>query len=174
MVAAESVVRVYLPATVPMLAELARSGVLGAAALSGHAVTAAVREWYTDGDEEELEYVAFVRAAQQALDLLRAEPSAPRLRAVVSADVPARLLATVGGDLGDSQVRIAEPVRLGCVAALHCDSADAVTLVGAAVAAATDGDGEEPPAVEAVEDEALEWYDVTELEQLVADRSGGR
>jgi len=31
--------------------------------LVAHAVTPALREWYAEGDEEELEYVAFTRAA---------------------------------------------------------------------------------------------------------------
>jgi hypothetical protein len=52
-------VRVYVPATVPMLAELRASGRLGAGPTIAHAVTPALREWYAEGDEEELEYVAF-------------------------------------------------------------------------------------------------------------------
>ena len=80
-------VRVYVPATVPMLAEMRTSGQLGTGATVAHAVTPALREWYAEGDEEELEYVAFTRAAQAALQLLRHDPKAPRRRVVVSADV---------------------------------------------------------------------------------------
>ena len=36
-----------------------------------HAVTPDLREWYAEGDEEELEYVAFTRAAQGALRVLK-------------------------------------------------------------------------------------------------------
>src|SRR3954463_3139712 len=85
-------VRVYVPATVPMLAALRSSGQLGEGPTVAHAVTPALREWYAEGDEEELEYVAFTRAAQDALHLLRRDPQAPRRRVVVSADVPSSAL----------------------------------------------------------------------------------
>ena len=60
--------RVYVPATLPALATLRETGQL--AADTAHTVTPALREWYVEGDEEELEYVAFTRAAQDALRLL--------------------------------------------------------------------------------------------------------
>ncbi|MFD0821913.1 DUF6912 family protein, partial [Micromonospora zhanjiangensis] len=69
-----------------MLANLRKQGALPAA--GAHAVTPALREWYAEGDEEELEYVAFTRAAQDALRLLRDDAGAPRRRVVVSADLP--------------------------------------------------------------------------------------
>lgn len=168
---AETTVRVYLPATLPVLTGLARDGSLGPAPLTGHALTPGLREWYSTGDEEELEYVAFVRAAQQALELLYADPAAPRRRAVVSADVPAAHVTPVTGDLGDSRVRLAAPVPLAAVAALHCDSSDAAPIVAAAATAvpgAEAGDADAQFVVDAAEDEDLEWYDVTELPQLVA------
>ena len=46
-------VRVYVPATVPMLAALRASGQLGSGPTVAHAVTPALREWYAEGDEEE-------------------------------------------------------------------------------------------------------------------------
>lgn len=98
----DELVRVYLPATVPMLARLREEGLSAEAA---HAVTPELREWYAEGDEEELEYVAFTRAAQDALLLLRHDPAAPRRRVVVSADLPARAVGRVGGELGSSVVR---------------------------------------------------------------------
>ena len=55
--------RVYLPATLAQLAVLRESGELPPPG-EAHAVTPALREWYAEGDEEELEYVAFTRAAQ--------------------------------------------------------------------------------------------------------------
>ena len=42
-------VRVYVPATVPMLAQMRASGQLGAGATVAHAVTPALREWYAEG-----------------------------------------------------------------------------------------------------------------------------
>ena len=101
-------VRVYVPATVSMLADLRVSGQLGAGPTIAHAVTPALREWYAEGDEEELEYVAFTRAAQAALRLLRHDPSAPRRRVVVSADVASAGVAAA--DLDGGQFTAADHV----------------------------------------------------------------
>ena len=69
-------VRVYLPATLPLLARLrADQRLVLPSGSTGHAVTPELREWYAEGDEEELEYVAFTRAAQAALRLLHADPA---------------------------------------------------------------------------------------------------
>jgi len=99
-------VRVYVPATVPMLAQMRASGQLGAGPTVAHAVTPALREWYAEGDEEELEYVAFTRAAQAALQLLRHDAKAPRRRVVVSADVASATLIREDVELGSSTVRL--------------------------------------------------------------------
>src|ERR1035438_421630 len=56
--------RVYLPATLPALADLLRTGEIGPVPLTGFAVTPALREWYASGDLEELEYVAMTHAAR--------------------------------------------------------------------------------------------------------------
>src|SRR4051795_3791113 len=111
-------VRVYVPATVPMLATLRDAGHLGDGPMLAHAVTPALREWYAEGDEEELEYVAFTRAAQGALQLLRHDPSAPRRRVVVSADVRSTSLIREDVELGSSTVRLTEPVSLKEVASI--------------------------------------------------------
>ena len=87
-VARDNVTRVYLPATVPLLARLRAGGGLDLpTGLRGHAVTPGLREWYAEGDEEELEYVAFTRAAQQSLRLLHEDLAAPRRRVVLSVDL---------------------------------------------------------------------------------------
>jgi hypothetical protein len=161
-------VRVYVPATVPMLATLRAEGQLGA--VTAHAVTPALREWYAEGDEEELEYVAFTRAAQAALQLLRHDPSAPRRRVVVSADVPSAALVREDVELGSSQVRLPQPVSLKEVASIHVDGADAADSVAAAaevVAEAQAGDPDAQFTVDGAEDHELEWYAVSELDQLV-------
>lgn len=162
-------VRVYLPATLPALDVLRRTGVVGPAPLTGHAVTPSLREWYTEGDEEELEYVAFTRAAQAALGLLRADDDAPRRRVVVSVDLPAAEVRPASAELGDSEVTLAAPVPRAAVAALHVDGADAEGAVAAAVGAVAEAAAGDPDAqftVDEAEDHELEWYDVTELEQL--------
>jgi hypothetical protein len=53
--------RVFLPSTLPALAEALRAGHVGQQ--PGYAVTPALREAYASGDEEELEYSALTEAA---------------------------------------------------------------------------------------------------------------
>ncbi len=168
--ATDQLVRVYVPATVPMLAGLRTGGELGPAPVSAHAVTPALREWYAEGDEEELEYVAFTRAAQGALVLLRHDREAPPRRVVVSADVPADVIVRRDVELGSSEVRLTGPVPLAAVAAIHVDGADAAEDVAAAanvVAEAQAGDPDAQFTVDGAEDHELEWYAPAELRDLV-------
>jgi hypothetical protein len=162
-------VRVYVPATVPQLAVLRADGQLGTGPMVAHAVTPALREWYAEGDEEELEYVAFTRAAQAALQLLRHDPAAPRRRVVVSADVSSTALVREDVELGSSAVRLPQPVSLKEVAAVHVDGTDAAEAVAAAadvVEEALAGDPDAQFIVDGAEDHQLEWYAVSELDQL--------
>jgi hypothetical protein len=162
-------VRVYVPATVPMLAALKASGQLGAGLTLAHAVTPSLREWYAEGDEEELEYVAFTRAAQAALRLLRHDPDAPRRRVVVSADVASSAFSHDNVELGSSTVRLPKPVELVEVASIHVDSADAATEIAAAadvVEEALAGDPDAQFTVDGAEDHELQWYAVSELDEL--------
>jgi hypothetical protein len=163
----EELIRVYVPATVPMLTRLPAEGL---AVTGGHVVTPALREWYAEGDEEELEYVAFTRAAQDALSLLSEDPTAPRRRVVVSVDLPAGAVGRGDRELGSSLVPVTGPVPVRAVAALHVDGAEATADVAAAtevVEAALAGDPDAQFTVDGVEDHELEWYDVSELEQLL-------
>ncbi|MFG1608671.1 DUF6912 family protein [Actinoplanes sp. NPDC049265] len=163
-------VRVYLPATVPMLAGLKAAGQLGEGASVAHAVTPALREWYAEGDEEELEYVAFTRAAQAALRLLRNDPQAPRRRVVVSADVPSTALVREEAELGSSTIRLPQPVSLKEVAAVHVDDPGAVDDIAAAVNVVEEALAGDPDAqftVDGAEDHELAWYAVTELDELL-------
>lgn len=163
-------IRVYVPATVPMLAELRAAGRLDAERTAAHAVTPSLREWYAEGDEEELEYVAFTRAAQQALGLLHGDPAAPRRRVVISADVPSSSLLRAEVELGSSEVRLPAPIVLAEVASIHVDGAAAVDDVAAAVdvvEAALAGDPDAQFTVDGTEDHELEWYAISELDQLI-------
>ena len=162
-------IRVYVPATVPMLAALRATGHLGDGPTVAHAVTPALREWYAEGDEEELEYVAFTRAAQGALRLLRHDQAAPRRRVVVSADVPSDMLVRENVELGSSTVRLPQPLSLKEVASIHLDSASAAEEVAAAadvVEEALAGDPDAQFTVDGAEDHELEWYAVAELDEL--------
>src|SRR5689334_171039 len=166
-VAITELVRVYVPATVPMLTALRDSGQLGDGPTVAHAVTPALREWYAEGDEEELEYVAFTRAAQGALQLLRHDPKAPRRRVVVSADVPSSALVREDVELGSSTVRLPQAVSIKEVASIHLDSADVAEEIAAAadvVEEALAGDPDAQFTVDGAEDHELEWYAATELD----------
>jgi uncharacterized protein DUF6912 len=167
----DQLVRVYLPATLPLLGALRRGGALDPPA-EAHTVTPDLREWYAEGDDEELEYVAFTRAAQGALRLLRRDPGAPRRRVVVSVDVPAQGLQRRDRDLGSSLVAVAGPVPLTAVAAIHVDGASAENDVAAAakvIDEAVAGDPDAQFTVDGAEDHELEWYDPSELHQILGD-----
>lgn len=170
-----SVTRVYLSATLPQLRELRDRGEWGPPPVEVHAVTPALREWYAEGDEEELEYVAFTRAAQGALHLLRADPAAPRRRVVISADVPEHAFRVHDFELGSSATTVRSAIPVADVAAIHVDSADAEPDVASAAAAATEAAAGDPDAqftVDSAEDHALEWYDPTELDELLTRLDG--
>ncbi|MDG4763945.1 hypothetical protein O7632_07455 [Solwaraspora sp. WMMD406] len=160
-------IRVYVPATLPAVAALRDAGQL--IADTAHAVTPALREWYVEGDEEELEYVAFTRAAQDALRLLRQDPAAPRRRVVVSVDLAPEAVKRSVGELGSSTVQLVGPIAFDTVAAVHVDGTEALDDVAAAVAAVEEAVAGDPDAqfiVDGAEDHELEWYDVSEVELL--------
>jgi hypothetical protein len=171
----DKLIRVYLPATVPGLAALRERGELAALgpdgrAVEAQAVTGQLREWYAEGDEEELEYVAFTRAAQASLRLLRHDPAAPRRRVVISADLPAGGLAVAEAELGSSEVRLRGAVPRSAVAAIHVDDPAAEADVAAAadvVEEALAGDPDAQFTVDGAEGHELAWYDVSELDHLV-------
>jgi hypothetical protein len=158
--------RVYLPATVPGLIRARTTGTLE----GDHAcaVTPAVREWYTDDDLEQLEFSALLDAAQASLELIQADPQAPRRRLVVAADLADAQVAPGGPDR--SSVRLAQPVPLAAVVSLHIDEESAQDIVATAahaLAAARDGDEDAEFAVSESEGCALLWYDITELDDLI-------
>ncbi|EFE69136.1 MULTISPECIES: DUF6912 family protein [Streptomyces] len=167
--------RVYVPLTLPGLAEAHRTGELGDGPLLAYAVTPALREWYLSDDIEELEYAALSRAALASLRLLAADPDAPRRRVVVAVDVPDRA-AAVDPDRGLDpaalgEVRVAGPVPLSEAAAVHLDAADAEADVAAAaraLPAADAGDDDARFTVDGAEDHELLWYATQEIPDLVA------
>ncbi|MFV0135671.1 DUF6912 family protein [Streptomyces sp. HMX87] len=170
--------RVYVPLTLPGLAEAHRTGELGAAPLVAYAVTPGLREWYLSEDVEELEYAALNRAALASLRLLAADAGAARRRVVVAADVPdGAASADPGRGLDPAalgEVRITAAVPLAKAASVHVDSADAETDVAAAVAALAAADGGDDDAqfvVDGAEDHELLWYATQEIPNLIG--SGG-
>lgn len=160
--------RVYVSATLSTVAVLRERGELPEVGYA-NAVTPNLREWYVEGDEEELEFVAFTRAAQSALRLLRTDPAARPRRVVVSVDLPVDQVTCVDQELGSSAVRLGGPVPLSAVAAVHVDDADAEADVIAAVKVVEEaiaGDEDAQFTVDGVEDNDLAWYDPSELAQL--------
>lgn len=164
--------RVYLPATLPLLAGALDAGEVGPAPLTAFAVTPALREWYAEGDTEELEYAALLAAARGSLRLLDATPAAPRRRVVLAAEVPdAWVSARPDPDDDRAAVTVSAPVPLARVAAGHVDEAAAdaagvVASAAAAVLAADMGDDDAEFTVSEAEDLPLQWYASQELAAL--------
>jgi hypothetical protein len=164
--------RVYIPATWPMLRKLVANGRLDPVGGTAFALTPKLREAYVAGDEEELEYAAMSEAARASLRLLSVEfglgeDSTPARRVVVAADLDDVALRP---DLDDGAVRIRGPVELDTMAAIHVDTEDAefaVRQAAGAVDAADLGDLDAEFLVGEAEDHELAWYDPAEVAFLV-------
>lgn len=176
--------RVYLPATLGRLRQLIDVGHLPAPT-PGFAVTPALREWYAEGDLEDLEYVALCAAARSSLRLLAAE-GAPWRRVVLAAEVADADVAWAPAQ-GRAAVVVTVQVRRAQVAAAHVDDPSEAEVIAAAARALpvtdrTDGDAGSDAglhsgsdawsgavsAVEAADDVELQWWATQELEQVVA------
>lgn len=167
--------RVYIPATVPMLQQLVADGSMQPRSGTAFAVTPSLREAYSGGDDEELAEVAIGEAALASLRLLASqfegEDAGDGLarRAVMIADV-ADDTVTLRPDLDDAVVRIAGGVGLDQVAAVYVDNADAEPAVRSALAVIDEadlGDEDAELTVGDAQDHALAWYATQELPFLL-------
>ncbi len=166
--------RVYLPATLSLVADFLRLGSLSGP-VDAYAVTDALRAWAdTSGpsDDEELELVALSEAARGSLRLLAADAARPQ-RVVLAADVPdARVRVSDGPDTaGPGQVVVTEALPLTWLRAAHVDDPDAEPDVRRAVAAVLAADADDPAAeavVAALDAHELAWHTPDELPGLVA------
>ena len=159
--------RVYLPSTLRELRDLLDTGTLGTAPLPGYAVTAELREWYAEGDSEELEYAAMTLAARASVRLLDADQDAPRRRVVVVAEV-GRVEPVPKVDR--AAVRVLEDVPVRLVQAVHVDAPGAEQDVALAADAVVEADlGGEDAAfrVEQAEGHELQWYATQEIGPLL-------
>jgi hypothetical protein len=167
--------RVYVPATLPQLAEVCANGTIEPAPVTAFAVTPALREWYVEGDLEELEYAALTEAARASLRLLDVDPTAPRRRVVLAIDVPDRY-ARPAPDLDRAVVRVLAPVPWASVASAHVDAPEAVPEVKAAVdnvLAADLGDDDAQFVVDGAEDHELQWWATQEVPELLREALRG-
>ena len=161
--------RVYLPATFGMLASLEENKLIHARNGWAFAATDALHDFFTSGDEEEIEAVAFDDAALASIRLLAIgdEERHPHRRVVISADVTN---ATADPEMGESVVRLAGPVKLEDVAAIHVDIAEAEQATAKAIEAvdAADlGDEDAELTVGDAQDNYMAFYDPSELPALV-------
>lgn len=172
MSATASTVRVYLPATFDMLGVLARDGRIPVRSGVGFALTPALREFFTAGDDEEIEYHAFLEASRASLRLLSAgdEERFPHRRVVISADFPAEAVTPVPHK-GEAVVDLSPAVlEVAGVAAIHVDDAGNEPDTAAAVEivdAADLGDEDAEILLGNCEDNLMSWYDARELGVLV-------
>lgn len=148
--------RIYLPATRSDL----HAGEL--TATRAHAVTADLRRELPDDEEEILELVAFLAAANDSVALIAARNEAPR-RVIIAADVPTGQVGPPPAGELETVVTLASPVPWQSVVAIHIDDDDPATA--AHVHAAAQGDEE---ALDGLGEQELAWYDVTELDILRA------
>jgi hypothetical protein len=165
-------VRLYLPATLPRLARWLEAGAAqldadGPGAL-GFAVTPTLREWYAEADLDELEHAAQLAAAAGAIELLAADPEAPRRRLVIAADLDDALVTQLP-DRGRAAVTTGVTIPRKRWGSALVDDADAVPVVEAAVrqlAAAKSGDDDAQFALDEADAYELGWYAVQELDFL--------
>ncbi len=161
--------RVYVPATFGMLKTLESDGVLHARGGWAFAVTPELTEFYTSGDQEELEEIAFDEASRTSIRLLTTgdEADFPHRRVVVSADVGA---AAGHPDMGESVVKLSGPVTLDDVAAIHVDVREAEEATAKAIEnidAAELGDEDAELAVGDAQDNYMAFFDPSELPFLI-------
>ena len=159
--------RVYLATTMSGL-----SGLLVAGSVDlpvAYAVTPSLREWYVEGDAEELEYAALTIAARASLRLLAGDPSARPRRVVLAVEVPDTSVRPAP-DIERAAVRLAGPVLFSAVVSAHLDDAAAEEDVRRGAAVLDDADAGDEDAqflVDGVEDHDLGWYAAQEISALV-------
>ena len=183
--------RVFLPSTLPAVAQALLAGQVGpgpqsgpqSGPLAGFAVTPALREAYASGDSEELEYAALTEAARASLRLLAnastststsasasaSDPAAPLRRVVLAAEIPAEHVKPDPRDGEPARVAVTMTVMLKDLAAAHVDAPDAEADVRSAVQAlpaADAGDQDARFTVDGAEGHELGWYATQELPYL--------
>ncbi len=162
--------QVYIPVTLSMLRGLVADGELWPVNGTAFAVTPALREAYSAGDEDELSEVAMREAALASLRLLATEDGddgLPARRAVLVADAEE---AKLRPDLDDAVVRLPGAIPMSAVVAAHIDLAQAepdVVRAAGVIDAADLGDKDAELVVGDAQDHDLAWYATQELPFLL-------
>jgi hypothetical protein len=129
-----------------------------------------LREWYREGDAEELEHAASSLAAVAALDLIAGDAGAPARRVVLAVDVEDGDCVPEPDERG--ALRLRGPVPLNRWASALVDDAAAESAVVTAVALLRDpgADADDVDfALGEAESAELGWYAVQELPFLLDD-----
>ncbi|MCL6551065.1 MAG: hypothetical protein K6T37_08655 [Acidothermus cellulolyticus] len=141
-----------------------------------HGVTPALREWYVEGDDEDLEYAAMTEAAAAAVHLVVAELNAglpgPAGRVVLSVDLPDREVEHLP-DLGMTALGTRVAVHASDVAALHADEAAADPELRRLAAAIREETDDAPALLEQIVDRDLLWYAPSEVDRIGAGYADG-
>ncbi len=150
--------RIYIPASATDLtaSDLQPSQV--------HGVTPALRAALPGEDDEVLELVALLAAADESVQLLAGRGDAPR-RVVLAADVPDDALRSAPEEAIETALIPVEPIPWSRVVSLHVDEEEAAAEIAAAAA----GDAD---AFERSGERDLLWFDVTERGQVARDLLG--
>ena len=172
--------RVYLPATLASVLAWHAAGTTPPG-LTASAVTPAIREWYAEGDDEELEWAAQTMAARGSLRLLGAEVLERDVRRVVIAvDVADQDTVVLDGGNGAGNasaeaaaergsVRLGAPVAVRSWAAVLIDdvaTGSVIAEAAGAIALAEGGDEDAAFTVSEADDVELLWFAVEELGTL--------
>jgi hypothetical protein len=158
-------VRVYLPATLPLLRAWVEAG--RAHGGPAYSVTPALREWYREADEEELEYAAAQAAARGSLALLADQPMAPRRRVVLAAEVAEADVAVLTDPRAGVAVGVPVEIATWASALVDDEESDGVVSVAAsALGRAELGDEDARFAVDEADAYELGWYAVQEIPAL--------
>lgn len=160
--------RVYIPATMSQLSSIVQDTGMPVRSGIGFAVTASLKDMYHEGDDEELEMIAFDEAARASLRLLSGEEEHPNRRVVVSVDIDN---PTPAPEKDIAVVHISPAVvHLTMVAAVHVDGADTAEVIQAAIEAvdrADLGDEDAEFTVGDALDIPLAWYAPSEVPFLI-------